>query len=106
MFVDLMKLSDIAREYGYSFDNLKRYNEMFGEKLPEFIAANETENKDSIRINTIKISREELTERLTQNGFVLKNISDFGLLLKNQSSQFLLLKKIFSVTFTFKVSLK
>ncbi len=82
MFVDLMKLSDIAREYGYSFDNLKRYNEMFGEKLPEFIAANETENKDSIRVNTLKISRNELYERLTENGFILRDIEDFGFIIE------------------------
>jgi len=80
MFVDLMKLSDIAREYGYNFDNLKRYNEMFGEKLPEFLEANEKENKDSIRVNTIKISSNQLYERLPERGFILKDISDFGLL--------------------------
>ncbi|KYC45079.1 MAG: tRNA (cytosine(48)-C(5))-methyltransferase [Candidatus Methanofastidiosum methylothiophilum] len=78
MFVDLMKLSDVAREYGYNFDNLKRYNDMFGEKLPEFLEANEKENKDSIRVNTIKISRNELYERLTEKGFSLKGIHDFG----------------------------
>jgi NOL1/NOP2/sun family putative RNA methylase len=82
MFVDLMKLSDIAREYGYNFDNLKRYNEMFGEKLPEFLEANEKENKDSIRVNTIKISRNEIYERLTERGFVLKDVSDLGFIIE------------------------
>ncbi|KYC54228.1 MAG: tRNA (cytosine(48)-C(5))-methyltransferase [Candidatus Methanofastidiosum methylothiophilum] len=82
MFVDLMKLSDLAKEYGYSFDNLKRYNEMFGDKLPLFLEANEVQNKDSIRINTIKISREELYERLTKNGFVIKEINDFGYIIE------------------------
>ncbi|MCC7572936.1 MAG: RsmB/NOP family class I SAM-dependent RNA methyltransferase [Candidatus Methanofastidiosum sp.] len=77
-----MKLSEIAREYGYSFDNLKRYNEMFGDKLPDFLKANEVENKDSIRINTIKISRKELHERLTENGFLLKDVKDFGFIIE------------------------
>ncbi len=85
MFVDLMKLSDIAREYGYNFDNLKRYNEMFGEKLPEFLEANEKENKDSIRVNTIKISRNQLYERLTERGFILKDISDFGFIIEESN---------------------
>lgn len=85
MFVDLMKLSDIAREYGYSFDNLKRYNEMFGEKLPEFLEANEKENKDSIRVNNLKISRDELYDRLTEKGFVLTNINDYGFIVEESN---------------------
>ncbi len=83
MFVDLMKLSDIAREYGYSFDNLKRYNEMFREKLPDFLEANEKENKDSIRVNTLKITMNELYDRLTEKGFVLSNINDYGFVIED-----------------------
>jgi len=82
MFVDLMKLSDIAREYGYNFDNLKRYNEMFGDKLPKFLESNEKENKDSIRVNTIKISKNELFTRLIEKGFVLNDINDFGFIIE------------------------
>jgi len=77
-----MKLSEVARKYSYSFDNLKRYNEMFGEKLPAFLEANETENKDSIRVNTIKISRNELYERLIEKGFILKDIDDYGFIIE------------------------
>ena len=73
-----MKLSDVAREYGYNFDNLKRYNEMFGDKLPRFLESNEKENKDSIRVNTIKISKNELFTRLIEKDFVLKDVNDFG----------------------------
>ncbi len=77
-----MKLSEVARQYGYSFDNLKRYNEMFEESLPAFLEANKTENKDSIRVNTIKISRKELYERLIEKGFILKDIDDFGFVIE------------------------
>ncbi|HNZ59978.1 MAG TPA: RsmB/NOP family class I SAM-dependent RNA methyltransferase, partial [Methanofastidiosum sp.] len=77
-----MKLSDIAREYGYNFDNLKRYNEMFGDKLPKFLESNEKENKDSIRVNTIKISKNELFTRLIEKGFVLNDINDFGFIIE------------------------
>lgn len=82
MYVDSMKLSDLAKEYGYSFDNLKRYNEMFGDKLPKFLEANEIQNKDSFRINTLKISKDNLYERLSNNGFILKEVSDFGYIIE------------------------
>lgn len=78
MFVDSMKLSDLAKEYGYSFDNLKRYNEMFGDKLPQFLEANEIQNKDSVRVNTLKISKDKIYERLSNNGFLLKEINNLG----------------------------
>ncbi|NMC61508.1 MAG: NOL1/NOP2/sun family putative RNA methylase [Candidatus Methanofastidiosa archaeon] len=73
-----MKLSDLAKEYGYSFDNLKRYNEMFGDKLPQFLEANEIQNKDSVRVNTLKISKDKIYERLSNNGFLLKEINNLG----------------------------
>ncbi|MHA1238833.1 MAG: NOL1/NOP2/sun family putative RNA methylase [Candidatus Odinarchaeia archaeon] len=74
--MDLERLSsDIAEKYGYSPWIVKRYLELFGEKEAlELIEANENPVPRSIRVNTLKITVEDLINRLESKGFRFKPI--------------------------------
>ena len=56
----------------YSKEMLERYGELFSD-LHSFLKANEKENL-CIRVNTLKISKEELRDRLERRGVVLEEI--------------------------------
>ncbi len=60
---------------GYSLETLERYYEILGEELEEFIKANERDYPKAVRTNLLKISPEDLFERLSEKGFRLRKVS-------------------------------
>ena len=69
-------VQDLARKYGYKDYMIDRYLKLFGEdRIKDFLEGNEQVITPSIRVNTLKISKDELYERLASKGFALEPIS-------------------------------
>ncbi len=62
--------ADLAEKYGISEDQAARYLELFGSRheAEEFLGAREEDVLRTIRVNTARISRRELAERLEAKG--------------------------------------
>ncbi len=67
------KSRELAKRYGYSEFIIRRWLRLFGEEETEkIIEAFEDGVPKYIRVNTIKISEDELLERLAERGFLLR----------------------------------
>jgi len=67
------EINRIADKFGYLPYMIERYLKIFGKtETLEFLEANETPPSKWIRVNTLKISPEELNSRLTEKGILLE----------------------------------
>ena len=65
-------IREIAKKYGYRQETVRRYLSLFGEGIEAFLEANEVEPAVYIRVNTLKILKNQLKERLQKRGVHLK----------------------------------
>ena len=79
-------IRNLAKKYGYKQEIVERYVELFGEDTEAFLKANETEPKVYIRVNTLKVSQNELKERLQKKGVQLKKVEGGFLIEKSPFS--------------------
>lgn len=81
------KAERLAEKYGYLLETIERFIAIFGlEETEQMLSAYEKPPTPTIRVNSLKITREELITRLTKKGFTLKSIDwyDKGLTIINQ----------------------
>ncbi len=71
-FPSTIKSQRIARKYGYDEFIIRRWLNFFGDETIKIVEAFEEGIPKYIRINTIKISEEDLLGRLEKRGFSLK----------------------------------
>lgn len=67
---------ELAKKYGYKQETLKRYVGLFGEDVEAFLKACEAQPRIHIRVNTLKISHNELRKRLEKRGISLKEVEN------------------------------
>lgn len=67
-------IRDLAKKYGYKQEAVQRYTQLFQEDTEAFLRACEAEPKTYIRVNTLKISGEELKKRLRKRGIHLRDV--------------------------------
>jgi len=60
---------EIAKKYGYTPQLIARFRIILGQELKSFIESLEKYNRKFIRVNTLKISPENLIEKLEKQGF-------------------------------------
>lgn len=69
------KIQELTKRYGYQRYMIERYFALFGiERLIKFLEGNERKIQPAIRINTLRISKEALQNRLEEKGFLLKSV--------------------------------
>ena len=70
-----MDIHELCSRFGYREYMIERYLKLFGEeRIIEFLEGNEQKLIPTIKVNTLRISREELYEKLTKKGFHLDPI--------------------------------
>jgi NOL1/NOP2/sun family putative RNA methylase len=68
-------LDELCRKFQYSKYMIPRYLKIFGkDRLVDFLKGNERKLMPSIRVNTLKITKETLYERLIAKGFELEPV--------------------------------
>ena len=71
-----MDIDELCSKFGYQRYMIERYLELFGEdSILNFLEGNEQRLIPSIKVNTLKISQENLYLKLTNKGFELEPIS-------------------------------
>ncbi|MHA1409268.1 MAG: RsmB/NOP family class I SAM-dependent RNA methyltransferase [Candidatus Odinarchaeia archaeon] len=65
----------LAKKYGYPKWMVRRYLELFGGEITDFLEASNKPLLKSIRVNTLKIDEESLVKNLEKKGFRLKPIN-------------------------------
>jgi len=84
---ELIAAAELARTYGYHPENVERFITHFGLSFTEkMLKAYEQKPKRSIRVNTLKCSKEKLMKRLTMKGFLLEESPYYhlGFIVKNE----------------------
>lgn len=70
-----MDIHELGSKFGYREYMIERYLKLFGEaRIVEFLEGNERKLVPTIKVNTLRISQEDLYERLTNKGFLLDPI--------------------------------
>lgn len=79
-------IRNLAKKYGYKQEIVERYVKLLGEDTEAFLKANEAEPEVYIRVNTLKITQNEVKERLQKKGVRLKDVEGGFLLEKSPFS--------------------
>jgi NOL1/NOP2/sun family putative RNA methylase len=70
-----MDIHELCTRFGYREYMIERYLKLFGEaRIIEFLEGNDQKLVPTIRVNTLRISQEELHKKLTDKGFNLSPI--------------------------------
>jgi len=70
-----MDIHELCSRFGYREYMIERYLKLFGEaRIIEFLEGNEQKLITTIKVNTLRISQEELYEKLTNKGFNLNPV--------------------------------
>ena len=70
-----MDIHELCSRFGYREYMIERYLKLFGEaRIIEFLEGNEQKLITTIKVNTLRISQEELYEKLTTKGFNLNPV--------------------------------
>lgn len=83
------RLEYLSIKYSYPTWLIKKFIRQFGvEKIEEVLLKNNEEAKLNIRVNTTKISKEELKKKLEQNNIICTDclIAEKGMTIKNMSN--------------------
>ena len=83
------RLEYLSIKYSYPTWLIKKFIRQFGvEKIEEVLLKNNEEAKLNIRVNTTKISKEELKKKLEQNNIICTDclIAEKGMTIKNKSN--------------------
>ncbi len=73
--MDNREVRDLAEKYGYLHETIERYIQIFGMKeTTALLKGYEKKPKQSIRVNELKISKDELVERMLNKGFSFENV--------------------------------
>jgi NOL1/NOP2/sun family putative RNA methylase len=78
---------ELAKQHGYLLETIERFIIIFGlQEVREMLEAYEQPPKTTIRINTLKITKEELVDKMVEKGFELKNCEWYenGLIIQNE----------------------
>ncbi|MFW9922128.1 MAG: RsmB/NOP family class I SAM-dependent RNA methyltransferase [Candidatus Thorarchaeota archaeon] len=78
---------ELAEKYGYLPETIQRFISIFGlDETKKMLTAYEKPPATTIRVNTLKIKKEELIKRLTKKGFTMDNMEwyDNGLIINKQ----------------------
>lgn len=83
-------IRQLAKTYGYKQETIRRYLTLFGDDTPSLLQANEAEPRLHIRVNTLKISSQELGKRFRKRGIDFMEVEN----------GFQIMKSPFSITST------